>query len=53
MATSEGGNGNHNPAFDPDLDTPDNPDHEFAEFGAGCFWGVELFFSANCGSGED
>jgi len=44
MATIEGGNGNHKPAFDPDLDIPDNPDHEFAEFGAGCFWGAELAF---------
>lgn len=41
MATS---GGERNPALDPDLDTPDNPDHELAEFGAGCFWGVELAF---------
>lgn len=33
-----------NPALDPDLDKPDNPNHEFAQFGAGCFWGVELAF---------
>ncbi|CAK7336589.1 unnamed protein product [Dovyalis caffra] len=33
-----------NPALDPDLDQPDNPNHEFAQFGAGCFWGVELAF---------
>ncbi|XP_050225495.1 peptide methionine sulfoxide reductase-like [Mercurialis annua] len=33
-----------NPAQDPDLDQPDNPNHEFAQFGAGCFWGVELAF---------
>ncbi|KAG8638743.1 peptide methionine sulfoxide reductase [Manihot esculenta] len=33
-----------NPALDPDLDQPDNPAHEFAQFGAGCFWGVELAF---------
>ncbi|KAJ9140226.1 hypothetical protein P3X46_030899 [Hevea brasiliensis] len=33
-----------NPALDPDLDQPDNPSHEFAQFGAGCFWGVELAF---------
>lgn len=33
-----------NPALDPDLDHPDNPNHEFAQFGAGCFWGVELAF---------
>lgn len=44
MATSEGGDEHKNPAFDPDLDTPENPDHEFGEFGAGCFWGVELAF---------
>jgi peptide-methionine (S)-S-oxide reductase len=35
---------NHNPALDPDTDAPDNPGHEFAQFGAGCFWGVELAF---------
>lgn len=33
-----------NPALGPDLDRPDNPAHEFAQFGAGCFWGVELAF---------
>lgn len=44
MATSGGVEGQHNPALDPDLDYPDNPDLEFAEFGAGCFWGVELAF---------
>ena len=33
-----------NPALDRDLDHPDNPNHEFAQFGAGCFWGVELAF---------
>ncbi|XP_065874144.1 peptide methionine sulfoxide reductase-like [Euphorbia lathyris] len=33
-----------NPALDPDLDKPDHPTHEFAQFGAGCFWGVELAF---------
>ncbi|KHN05803.1 Peptide methionine sulfoxide reductase [Glycine soja] len=34
----------NNPALDPDLDAPDDPDHEFAEFGSGCFWGAELAF---------
>ena len=33
-----------NPAFEPDLDTPENPGLELAQFGAGCFWGVELAF---------
>ncbi|XP_058102066.1 peptide methionine sulfoxide reductase-like [Magnolia sinica] len=37
-------NGNDNPAQAPDLDLPDNPNHEWAQFGAGCFWGVELAF---------
>ncbi|GMH01207.1 hypothetical protein Nepgr_003046 [Nepenthes gracilis] len=36
--------GEHNPALGPDLDAPDQPDLEFAQFGAGCFWGVELAF---------
>ncbi|KAF9667959.1 hypothetical protein SADUNF_Sadunf15G0077200 [Salix dunnii] len=35
---------NTNPALDPDLDQPDNPNHEFAQFGAGCFLGFELAF---------
>ncbi|CAN1291431.1 Peptide methionine sulfoxide reductase (Fragment) [Linum perenne] len=30
--------------MDPDLDQPDNPTHQFAQFGGGCFWGVELAF---------
>uniref|UniRef100_A0A803P8Q7 peptide-methionine (S)-S-oxide reductase n=1 Tax=Cannabis sativa TaxID=3483 RepID=A0A803P8Q7_CANSA len=40
MATTEV----NNPALAPDSDTPNDPSHEFAEFGAGCFWGVELAF---------
>lgn len=44
MATSGGDEGQNNPALDPDLDAPDDPDHEFAEFGSGCFWGAELAF---------
>ncbi|XP_028765052.1 peptide methionine sulfoxide reductase-like [Neltuma alba] len=44
MATSA-----HNLALDPDLDSPDNPTHEFAQFGAGCFWGVELAFQRLAG----
>ncbi|KAH9776542.1 protein-methionine-S-oxide reductase [Citrus sinensis] len=39
-----GDNSTTNPAVGPDLDQPDNPGHEFAQFGAGCFWGVELAF---------
>ncbi|XP_057972099.1 peptide methionine sulfoxide reductase-like [Malania oleifera] len=36
--------GEANPALGPDPDAPDHPGHQFAQFGAGCFWGVELAF---------
>ncbi|KAF3971670.1 hypothetical protein ACB098_04G143800 [Castanea mollissima] len=42
-------NNNKNPALDLDTDTPNDPGHEFAQFGAGCFWGVELAFQRVAG----
>jgi len=44
MAATGGYEGHNNPALDPDLDTPDTLDLQFAEFGSGCFWGAELAF---------
>uniref|UniRef100_A0A7N0TJ95 peptide-methionine (S)-S-oxide reductase n=1 Tax=Kalanchoe fedtschenkoi TaxID=63787 RepID=A0A7N0TJ95_KALFE len=35
---------NSNAALDPDLDSPTDPSDQLAQFGAGCFWGVELAF---------
>jgi peptide-methionine (S)-S-oxide reductase len=39
----------NNPALDPDSDQPKNPGLELAQFGAGCFWGVELEFQRVAG----
>ncbi|XP_014501455.1 peptide methionine sulfoxide reductase-like [Vigna radiata var. radiata] len=44
MAATGGGEAHNNPALQPDLDIPDTPDLQFAEFGSGCFWGAELAF---------
>ena len=49
MATTADNNNNKNPALDLDTDTPNDPGHEFAQFGAGCFWGVELAFQRVAG----
>ncbi|GJW75173.1 peptide methionine sulfoxide reductase-like protein [Tanacetum coccineum] len=39
-----GSNTSNSPALDPDTDHPQNPGHQLAQFGAGCFWSVELAF---------
>ncbi|CAB4311053.1 unnamed protein product [Prunus armeniaca] len=44
MAATAEKTGPTNPALEPDLDAPDYPGHEFAQFGSGCFWGAELRF---------
>lgn len=48
-STAHHDNSGHSPALDPDADAPDHPGHEFAQFGAGCFWGVELAFQRVAG----
>ncbi|XP_051123212.1 peptide methionine sulfoxide reductase-like [Andrographis paniculata] len=45
MASGDNENGkSSNPALNPDLDSPAEPGLELAQFGAGCFWSVELAF---------
>ncbi|KAM1339985.1 peptide methionine sulfoxide reductase-like [Malus sylvestris] len=44
MAAASDNSAVNNPALGPDSDTPDNPGHEFAQFGSGCCWGAELRF---------
>lgn len=48
-STAHHDNSGRSPALDPDADAPDHPGHEFAQFGAGCFWGVELAFQRVAG----